>query len=295
LVDVLVTQLNLLKRHAPETLAGHNLLALLDPGVPAVPVFLDLNLVAGLKQELYVSNGVVLGDYKYFEELAPEPRTFLFNLRDDPGETKNLADELPKRTAELSLLLRMQRASEGSGLVIKGVGSHGTKGAHWSLTMTTDGQFIEATSLDLESEDSIEYEPGGSILTVNCDLQAGQDNLADNKLIQDSDTITIRIDPPDARVFIQRTRLGQSDRMPLFLGPKRKKHLAPVDFAANQEDLRMEQLSTLFTKLERDPREKDRRNAIPPGVYIVRLPDAKAGDIEIPAEMVERLKALGYM
>ena len=296
LVDVVVTQLNLLERHAPETLSGRNLLELLGPAPEPAPVFLDLNLVASARKVLHVSKGVVLGDYKYFEELAPEPRKFLFNVREDPGETNNLITSHPEKASELDLLLRMQRSTERSGLIVQGISSKATERTLWTLTLKTDGQFVEVTPIDLEAMDSYDYEPGGKRLTIKCLLMPHPDNVVKKSLLQDKDAFQIRVDPPDARIYVESNEYGGiAEAMPVFLGPKRTETAAPLDFSGTREDLRMDDLSTLFTEAERNPASSMEDVFIPPGVYVVRLPDIGSGDIEIPADMVERLKALGYL
>ena len=296
LVDVVVTQLNLLECHAPETLSGRNLLELLGPAPEPAPVFLDLNLVAGTRKVLHVSKGVVLGDYKYFEELAPEPRKFLFNVREDPGETNNLITSHPEKASELDLLLRMQRSTERSGLIVQGISSKATERTLWTLTLKTDGQFVEVTPIDLEAMDSYDYEPGGKRLTIKCLLMPHPDNVVKKSLLQDKDAFQIRVDPPDARIYVESNEYGGiAEAMPVFLGPKRTETAAPLDFSGTREDLRMDDLSTLFTEAERNPASSMEDVFIPPGVYVVRLPDIGSGDIEIPADMVERLKALGYL
>jgi hypothetical protein len=238
----------------------------------------------------------VLGDYKYFEELAPEPRKFLFNVREDPGEIDNLIASLPDKASELDLLLRMQRSKEKSGLIIQGVSSKATEGTRWDLTLRTDGRFVEVTPIDLEAMDSYDYEPGGTRLTVKCLLMPHQDNVVRKGLLQDKDAFEIRVDPPDARVYVESNEYGGLEEpMPVFLGPLRTKTTAPLEFLANQGNLKMDDLSTLFTEAERNPGSSIKGVFIPPGVYVIRLPDAGSGDIEIPAEMVERLKALGYL
>ena len=296
LVDVVVTQLNLLERHAPETLAGRDLLQLLGAAPEPAPVFLDLNLVAGGKRVLHVSKGVVLGDYKYFEELAPEPRQFLFNVREDPEEMDNLIDSLPEKATELDLLLRMQRSTEKSGLIIQGISSKATEHTQWNLTLRTDGQFVEVTPIDLEAMDSYDYEPGGTRLKIECLLMPQQDNVVKKSLLQDKDAFEIRVDPPDARVYVESNEYGGVEkRMPVFLGPLRTETTAPLEFLANQGELKMDDLSVLFTEAERNPSSSVKGVFIPPGVYVIHLPNARSGDIEIPAAMVERLKALGYL
>ena len=63
------------------------------------PIFFDLDLVAGGEQTLHLSRGVLLDRYKYFEEILPEPRRFLFDLATDPGESVNLLEREPDLTA----------------------------------------------------------------------------------------------------------------------------------------------------------------------------------------------------
>jgi len=296
LVDVMVTQLNLLEHHAPETLPGRDLLDLLGTDIPAAPVFLDLNLVAGSNKTLHVSKGIVLGDYKYFEELSPEPRKYLFNIREDPGETNNLYSELPLKVAELDLLLRMQRSRERSGLILQAISSKATENTQWNLTLRTDGKFVDVTPLNLEATDSYNYETGGTHLTIECLLMPQQDNVVKKGLLQDNDAFQIRVDPPDARIYVESNEYGGiAGAMPVFLGPKRTETAVPVDFSGTQENLGMDDISTLFTEAERDPGSSMQGVSIPPGVYVIRLPDVGSGDIEIPADMVERLKALGYL
>jgi arylsulfatase A-like enzyme len=292
LVDVLVTQLELHQREPASNLPGRNLLDLLEPDSGDVPIFLDLNLT---KQELYVSEGIVLGDYKYFEELLPEPQEYLFNIHEDPEETRNLVEVRPEKLAELKLLLDMQRASEQSGLVVKGIGSKASAGSSWRMTLSTEGAFVDVSSTDLESGDSVDYEVGGSTLTIRCDLSPRRDSAAGKGRIPDEDTLTIRVDPPDARVFVQQYKADQAARMPVYLGPERKKTRPPLDFVGNDDSLRVEQLSTLFTQAERNSMGSDGDVNIPPGVYVVRLPDGPSSEIGIPEDMVERLKALGYL
>ena len=292
LVDVLVTQLDLHQHPRPDGLAGRNLLEVLGPDPDEVPIFLDLNLT---KQELYISEGIVLGDYKYFEELLPEPQEYLFNIREDPGETRNLVDLRPEKLAELKLLLEMQRATEQSGLVVKGIGSKTPAGGSWDMTLSTEGAFVDVSSTDLESGDRVDYEVGGSTVTIRCDLSPRSDSAAGKGRIPDEDTLIIRVDPPDARVFVQPYKADQAVRMPIYLGPERKKARPPLDFVGNDDSLHVEQLSTLFTQAERNSMGSDGDVNIPPGVYVVRLPDSPSDEIGIPADMVERLKALGYL
>ena len=54
-------------------------------------------------------------------------------------------------------------------------------------------------------------------------------------------------------------------------------------------------LSAMFSKAERNPMAPLNAPATPPGLYVVQLPGPSLGDDDIPAEMLARLRALGYV
>jgi len=71
-----------------------------------------------VEQSINSTLSLVIGNWKYIEpskgpkinkdtntELGNDPKTQLYNLADDPGETKNLADVYPERVAEMKLKL----------------------------------------------------------------------------------------------------------------------------------------------------------------------------------------------
>jgi arylsulfatase A-like enzyme len=71
-----------------------------------------------VEQSLHSTLSLIVGDWKYIEpsikpkvnkdtntELGNDPKPQLYNLADDPGETKNLAELYPVKAAEIKLLL----------------------------------------------------------------------------------------------------------------------------------------------------------------------------------------------
>jgi arylsulfatase A-like enzyme len=71
-----------------------------------------------VEQSINSTLSLVIGNWKYIEpskgprvnkdtntELGNDPKPQLYNLADDPGETKNLADVYPERVAEMKLKL----------------------------------------------------------------------------------------------------------------------------------------------------------------------------------------------
>ena len=75
-----------------------------------------------VEQSLNNTLSVVRGEWKYIEpskgpamlkstntELGNSPKQQLYNIKSDPGETRNLADENPKMTKELSQILAVEK------------------------------------------------------------------------------------------------------------------------------------------------------------------------------------------
>ena len=75
-----------------------------------------------VEQSLNNTLSVVRGEWKYIEpskgpamlkstntELGNSPKQQLYNIKSDPGETRNLADENPKMTKELSQTLAIEK------------------------------------------------------------------------------------------------------------------------------------------------------------------------------------------
>jgi len=71
-----------------------------------------------VEQSLHSTLSLIVGNWKYIEpsnkpkvnkdtntELGNDPKPQLYNLADDPGETKNLAENFPDRVNEMRLML----------------------------------------------------------------------------------------------------------------------------------------------------------------------------------------------
>jgi hypothetical protein len=81
----------------------------------------------------------------------------------------------------------------------------------------------------------------------------------------------------------------------VLLGLARDRATAPLEFTANDPRLTTPDLGVMFSEAERNPESESRQLPIEPGLYLAHLPGADDGEAAIPEEIMERLKALGYV
>lgn len=115
-IDIPATILDLADIPAPEWLEGRSLVPLMQgkelPHQPAFSMFLRLNRSRGYP----ITKGTIAvweGDYKMIHFLE-EGKTFLFNLRQDPGEMENLVEREPETGNRLLDLIKtnLEKANE---------------------------------------------------------------------------------------------------------------------------------------------------------------------------------------
>lgn len=295
LIDVLTTLLHMLEEEPGPELQGVDLLAILDRTPRPRPLFFDLNLVSGPKQRLHVSRGVLRGRFKYLEEILPQPSRKLFDLQTDPEERNNLLDAQPELVAELSALLAEHRAGFRSGVALRMVGDKRASGRALTARVRTDGRFVEVDGFDLEPGDEIVFSPGASEFTLRFQLNPMFDNVGSKRLMQDMDSVNLRVDPPDALVTVESFEIDGIPDAPVLLGLGRTRALLPHTFTANDPLLMTPDLAVMFSERERDPTTAFDALSIEPGMYVVNLPGSDGSDAETPAEIMERLRALGYV
>jgi len=295
LVDVLTTQLQLVDQTPPADLPGIDLSTLVGKRWESRPMFLDLNLIAGPAQQLYVSSGVILDRYKYFEELLPQAQKYLYDLHADPDEQVNLVLDDAATAASLSKILQLHRSTEISGLVLTALGQKRPEERLLRLRLRTDGMFRNVNPLDLEADDQVRLHEDGKRLELDFILKGDWSNVTKNVLRQDFDTVVLRLEPSDARVTLESALVDGDATVPIFLGLERIEAEAPQVFSSAMTSLLAPDLSAMFSKAERNPMAPLNAPATPPGLYVVQLPGPSLGDDDIPAEMLARLRALGYV
>jgi len=294
-VDLVTTQLSILGEQQPEALTGVDLRTLVDAPWERRPLFMDLNLISGPQQILHISSGLVLGRYKYFEEVLPEPAKYLFDMQADPGELNNLYDTEHATAESMATLLQAHRASELSGLVLTAVGDKNPVASVLEAQLSTEGHFVGVDGIDLEEGDLATITSGGSAVDVRLTLAAYKTNIGFKTWQQDFDTVALRLDPPDAQITISSLTLDGEPAGPALMGLARAEQTPPLTFSAGSPELAVPELSAMFTEAERNPLARANELSVPTGLYVANLPDVTADLADIPDEMMDRLRALGYV
>ncbi len=301
-LDLVATQLQLLGETPPPEVEGVNLLDVIDGDDAPRPFFFDLNLISGPEQALHVSKGVFYERFKYIEESLPTPRTMLFDLETDPHETRNMVKRAAGKAQELATLLEYHRAAKRSGLTLCAVGDKSTNGRSLQARLTTDGRFVSANLSEQEAGDRVDFTPGGQEMTLSWELAPYENNVMKGVLLQDIDSLNVRVEPPDAVVRIESLHFAgtgsnahPAQEWPLRLGTARTEAAVPHALHAHDETLLTQDLGLLFSESERLPTADRADLRIAPGLYVVSLQGMDADLTDIPPEMFDRLKELGYV
>ncbi|MDX1503427.1 MAG: sulfatase, partial [Thermoanaerobaculia bacterium] len=114
--DLMPTLLDYLGLPIPDAVEGRSLAAVADPRFEE-PAGSGARIFSHLELDGSLILSVVDGDWKMIEWHARRgPHRALFNLREDPGETVNLADRYPIRTAVMARMLTERLEGGGARL-----------------------------------------------------------------------------------------------------------------------------------------------------------------------------------
>jgi hypothetical protein len=107
---------------------------------------------------------------------------------------------------------------------------------------------------------------------------------------RDVDSLTLRLEPPDATVTVASLELRSGRPFPLYRGLERRRVELPHDLSVADPTLATPDLGLLF----RD--EKAHRTDPPAGMYAVTLKELRAEEVEsLSPEVREQLEHLGYL
>lgn len=295
LIDVVPTVMGYLGEFPPDESEGLDLLVDIDERETRLPYFLHLDLMV---EQLFVSNGVISGDYKYIEEMLPLQRSFLFNIKKDPREKNNLIHEQPRIAAELAMLVKMHEQGQRAGLTLRLVGEEHTK---VRAVLRTAGKFTGVDSLEVEENDTATIDETGQVLTLNLALDEFESNIGKLRT-SDIDTFTLHLEPSDAEVTVELLEVeGVKGDFPLFLGLDRAIAPVPHTLEPKSPELLTADLGLLFRK-ERTLASKAKRGQAtqveqpPAGLYVVALEAIESEDIaSMPQDVRDQLEELGYL
>ncbi len=224
------------------------------------------------------------GGYKYILRVSPRVEQMLFDLGSDPREEVNLAEENPWLAARFRTEIEDRYLRRGFYLRF-------VSPTHQRLSVrgmiTTDGEFRDVMPMTLEHEDAV---------TVSANRQRIKFALAEEYW---EDTVFFRVEPDDARLFLDSTVTG-------VRGPKRLR-LGSWELKAGSLLFGLPANAREFTGF--NVRIPSLLYALEPELYLYRLggetePPRREGyesgarDI-VPREEVERkmqqFRAMGYI
>jgi len=285
LLDVAPTLLAAAGSAPDPSLEGTDLATLVaDPPIDRA-LFFDLNLWGATPHRI-VAEGVVKGPLKLVRRGEPRRELLLFDLEADPDERSNLAVTRRETALELAGLLDEERA-RSAGLHFWVVNGPEETVRTAEGLVRTSGRITVLHRSELEPGDEAGLKEGGRELHFRLRLE-NQGNPIEQfpARIVDRDVLTIRVDPADAPVFIERFEL---DGVPGPVhGGARKLQLGPLPVRLDRAMLGVERMETLF------PVSFELSLHAAPGLYVGLTRGMTGMEVEIDPELRDRLRALGY-
>ena len=289
LVDVLPTILSLACQQPDPTLEGRDLRGLLE-GSPAGarPLFLNLDRIDDDGKTVRQIHAVVLGDWKYIEEIAPQPSRFLFDQRRDPEERTNLVDREPAVAGRLAELLETYLADAARGLHLRVVGAGDDQTRTIEGRLSTSGRFRSVRLSQGEPEDRATLDASGevSFRLVLRDFGLGPAVQGGRRRARDVDGLVLEVEPHDAAVRVEALRAADGQPLALFAGSERR----PLGHAPAEIQLGDRALvgDPAALSASEDP-------SVAAGAYLLVSATPAHETAEMSADVEQRLRALGYL
>ncbi len=292
LIDIVPTLLAYLRQPAPPDLDGLDLLPLIrgeQNRLPDRPLFFDLDLqrADGVTN---VARAVILGSLKYIRCLGPEPHELLYDLHNDPRERFSLLPKSAEQAQALAAMLDDYTLRTSTGIHLRLFNANDITDRAARVVLRTTGRFVALAPRLCEDTDTAELSPDGKSLTFRTRLvNYPHPTGGVPPWIVDEDSLTFRLEPPDAGLTIETLTLDDGAPLPLFLGAARTPAAdTPLTLDPRIESLVVPDIAALLRDHGRpiDP--------VPLGAYLAVVPAAEQ-QTTMPEEVIERLRATGYI
>lgn len=288
LSDVVPTVMSTIGESPPADVDGRDLTELLQE---ARPEWVNRNLYLSLRTtgpEGRLLRGVVSASYKFLRRSRPDPSVSLYDIEHDPAETKDLATASVDLRRRLESTLDAYLARRSSGIHLRVV--HGPKDepVGCEVSLRTTGRFTDVSAARLEADDRFELSGDAQRLTLNCRLENRLQVLrAKERLVPDEDGVRFLVIPSDARIVVERLRLDDGSQIPLRAGTGAELEATPFIFEATDPALSVRDVGESLRDAGTAPEGRAR------AFLAVIRPTAETA--ELPQELLDRLRALGYV
>jgi arylsulfatase A-like enzyme len=258
-LDIAPTLLSLAGLPAEAAFAGRDLAPSLDGVAPtAAPIFAEQ---IGARDTVYALRS---GGRKYIRRLLPAPESLFFDLRRDPGESRNLLAAEARGAApfEDALLRFIQAGQHGYQLRLSGGAGHRIE-----VSITTTARVHEALRLAVRTGEMLEVAPDGK--------------RVDFRYVADHEPrhLVLSTDPPGAPLRFAISESGRPVR-PAAIDLGEARHPLAVPFQATAAEL------------PGQPGAQPMRPTVAAALWYVEAP---GGTQSISDEAREGLRALGYV
>jgi hypothetical protein len=289
LIDVVPTVMSVLGLSPPLDVDGRDLTELLNGKDPP---WADRELFLSVRTTGPHSNlvrGVLSGSHKYLRRSRPIVSESLYDIERDPAETRDLASVQADPHRRLAAVLEAYLGEKSSGIHLRIVSDFPRRPVGCEARLHTTGRFVEVSGVRLEAGDRFELSADGRELRLDFRLEnRHQSTRAGPRLIPDEDGLIFLVNPPDAPIVVQQLRRADGGAFPLRAGGLRGREAVPFTFEATDASWSVRDVEELLADAAWAPRRAS------PEAYVgvVRAPSRRE---EIPNELLDRLRALGYV
>ncbi len=290
LPDLVPTVMSVIGESPPSDVDGRDLTRLLKSDESASAnreVFLSLRTTGPTGN---LVRGVISGPHKYLRRLRPTATESLYDIEQDPAETKDLASERADAHQRLAGSLDAYLGRKSSGIHLRIVNDSAGDAADCEVLLQTTGRFLEASGVRLEPRDRLELSNDGQRLKLKCRLENRlQITMTQPRLIPDEDGLVFRVTPPDARIVVQQLRLGNGRELRLRAGARRALKAVPFAFQSLDSAWLIRDVGELLA----DAGSASEGNGLGAYLGVIREPVDRRD--ELPKELLDRLRSLGYL
>jgi len=269
-------------------LGGVDLTRLVAGEADTRTLFFDLDREGLAGQPNFVQQAVLAGRWKLIRGTSPEPFQRLYDLDEDPGETRDVASENLDVVAALSRRLDAESMAGASGfhLIVENTPRAGVERVEARLS--TSGRFVEVSGTGLEEADAFELSDDGRTLDVHLVLE-NVPNPAGTvpRTLIDVDGVRFELEPEDATLTLEEWPVREAGARLVRLGLAVTDRPPPFELTAPRTELAARPIDLLALRSS-DPSLRPRSTRAT--LLYVRPPQAVASD----AALDERLKHFGY-
>ncbi|MCB1761461.1 MAG: hypothetical protein KDI68_16950, partial [Gammaproteobacteria bacterium] len=271
-----------------EGLDGHDLAAVMEGGATDTEereLFLSLRTSG---QNGHRVRGVLSGPFKYLKRTSPEVNEALFDLLQDPTESKDISAQEQPLHARLAASLHAHLAQRSSGVQLRIVNAAADEPQRAEVLIETSGQFSDVVGIRLEQGDGFELAEDRRQLRLSWWLENQHQELNRGKrLVPDEDGIRFQVAPADARIVVQQLEIGEAGGARLRVGDGER--ATPFAFDAGDDAWRIRDIDDLLA-------DTGATSSDGKAMAFLGVIKAPAANVAKPSrELLERLRSLGYL